>query len=184
MDRVGSGNHNPSRAVSIAPPRPSPETRSLIAGLACSYILSVVLARLIPLEAIAAFVHSHPTSLRLTNLLLSLPLPYIYANILDLLGSPRNGRATSKGKQTPSALAAQRDRHSLNRAEGLVLALFPITAFFSGLYYTDVGGLLFVMECWRRGLQGRYGRSALVSLDWCERRTVHFGVVAGSKTRS
>jgi len=127
------------------------------------YLVSIALTRAIPLPAIGAFVDSHPITLRLTNLILSLPLPYLYSHILDLIRSPQPRRLSSKGKQTPSALVRQRHRHQQNRAEALVLALFPITAFFSGLYYTDVGGLVLVMECWRRGLEGRYGLSALVS---------------------
>lgn len=104
--------------------------------------------------------------LRATNVLLYLPLPYLYTSLLSHTRHPNRPLAQSpksKGKQTPSFLSRQLSRQSLHRAEGLVISCFPVLAFFAGLYYTDVGGVVLVMESWRTGLERRYGRSALVS---------------------
>jgi hypothetical protein len=45
----------------------------------------------------------------------------------------------------------------------LGMALWPVVGFFGWLYYTDVGGLVAVLACWKAAGSGKWGWSALVS---------------------
>ncbi|GAA5869199.1 hypothetical protein JCM3774_003978 [Rhodotorula dairenensis] len=87
-------------------------------------------------------------SLRATNLVLSLSLPFLYSSLFALV----DGRKTSK------ALPRRRPRHVT--WEGLVVALMPMLGWWAWMFYTDLASVVLVLLSWRCALKQQYTRSA------------------------
>lgn len=123
------------------------------------YLISAFISHSLPLLQPAA---CNPASLRLLNVGFLLLLPLLYSQLL-LLIRHSTLRSSTRGKVTPSRAAQDARDHYEEAYEGLVVAGFPVAAFFAWLYYTDLGSLVFVMLSLREGLRKRWAYSALVS---------------------
>lgn len=73
-------------------------------------------------------------------------------------------RQSTPGKSTPSRVSKEAVEHHEDRFEGLVIALFPVVAFFGWLYYTDMISLVLVLSSYLLSLKRRWGISAFVGL--------------------
>jgi alpha-1,2-glucosyltransferase len=103
-----------------------------------------------------------PPNLRRLNVAFMLVLPYILRNILAQLRHPIM-RSSTRGKVTPSKLALQAADHDDETLEAIIIACFPLAAFFGLLYYTDIGSLAFVLLSFQQGLRQRWWTSSAVS---------------------
>ncbi|KAK4053986.1 glucosyltransferase [Microbotryomycetes sp. JL221] len=99
-------------------------------------------------------------ALRTVNLIFLVLLPFVYTRLLDQLRHPIL-RSSTKGKQTPRDRDVQAREHEASALEGIVVAMFPVAAFFAFLYYTDLGGLSLILLSLTMGISKRWTLSAL-----------------------
>ena len=102
------------------------------------YLLSVVFKRIFLFRCTVGV-------LRFTNVLLSLALPPLLSRLFARLRRVR----------PPQSLLEP-------TTESLVISLFPIAWFFSFLYYTETGSLIFVLACLLASLESQHILAALV----------------------
>ncbi|KAF9510697.1 glycosyltransferase family 59 protein [Hydnum rufescens UP504] len=110
------------------------------------YVLSVILKRLFIFKCTTGI-------LRLTNVLLLLTLPPILSHLL----------ATMRRINPPRSLLEP-------TTESIVISAFPIAWFFSFLYYTELGSLVFVLACLWAAMKDRHWLAALLGLTSCSFR--------------
>lgn len=123
------------------------------------YVISAAVSRLLSSSARTV---CDPPNLRRVNVAFMLVLPFIYNNLLSLVRHPIL-RSSTRGKVTPSKLALQSADQAEQAVEAVVMACFPVAAFFALLYYTDVGSLVSVLLSFQQGLRQRWWTSSLVS---------------------
>ncbi|GAA5867538.1 hypothetical protein JCM8547_001212 [Rhodosporidiobolus lusitaniae] len=108
-------------------------------------------------------------SLRATNLILVLLLPFLYLSLLSILHPSSTPSPPSSPRKKPFFLAFTHIPTIPFAAAGaewttLVLALNPLVGWWAWLYYTDIFSLVAVLLAWQYSLRKRYLLSALVGV--------------------
>jgi hypothetical protein len=140
----------------------APYRLSYSRSLTHSYLISTWFSRCFPLVRTLC----DPPALRSVNTLFLLVLPLTYSRLLLLVRHPIL-RASTRGKSTPSRAAREAMERDEEAYEGLVVACFPVAAFFGWLYYTDLGSLVLVLFAVRQGVRKRWALSAVVRPFFC-----------------